>query len=499
MADPNVKMKFTGDAANAEAAIARLEKRYDALEAKIRNTNATSKRGSKEAGDAVGALAGRFAAIASPIALATTALRLYNDSLKDTEDRQKKVAGTFTTFATYFRQAAINYGGDPGELRKQIAKVSAETGQSQSLVARALSDAFSARGDLSDKQTIDAVKQSLRFAGGIEDAVQPLSGVALDALKILPKGTTPQQAIGLVDSIGQLARVTDTSSVAENVAPAALKLIGNYGDSPQYAAALTASLTQADIDPKGLRTRTLVPALAEQLRERLPDLPTTEARLAAVQADPKLQDAFLNGGKFGRTKFPAASFERQSTPAIEQLIKGGAGARILDNYLTRVPTLEQAGTLFESKISRIDAEESQKIAAAERSLKSGTESLRLKDPTAAFAGVSRESYDTRLQQIGVDYLSRVGTARRLDFSRVFGAGELDAQISATEGLLSSRSSGANAALGGQAALNARQDESIPLLREFLKELVGMRDDLKNLKTDRPRTRETPEPRPRGER
>lgn len=495
MADPNVKMKFSGDAANAEAAIARLERRYDSLEAKIRHTSASSKRGSKEAGDGVSALIGRFTSLASPIVAATAALRLYNDSLRDTEDRQKKVANSITTFATAFRQAAINYGGDPDELRAKIKVVGGDTKQSETLVARALSDAFSARGDLSDAQTLDSVKQALRFAGNIEDAVQPLSGVALDALKILPKGTTPQQAIGLVDSIGQLARVTDTTSVAENIAPAALKVIGNYGDSPQFAAALTATLTQADIDPKGLRTRTLVPALAEQLRERIPWLNTTEERLSAVQADPALQNAFLNGGEFNGVKFAPASFERQSAPAIEQLIKGGAGARILENYLTRVPTLDQAGKLFEAKVTRIDAEASQKAAAADRSLKAGTESLQLENINDAYAGTARNNFDERLQNIGVGYGERFITARRLNFARSFGVNELDAQIAATQGLLSSRSAGANAATGGVAAVNAREDETVPALKELLKEMQGMREDLQNLKNDRPRTRDSGEARP----
>ena len=63
MADPTVKMQFTGDPKSAERALASLEKKYDKLENKIRQTNKVSHKGAKSSKESAGAIRGMTAAI----------------------------------------------------------------------------------------------------------------------------------------------------------------------------------------------------------------------------------------------------------------------------------------------------------------------------------------------------------------------------------------------------------------------------------------------------
>lgn len=54
MSDPNLKMRFFGDSADAERALVALEKKYEALQGQIKGATAASRRGSKTMSDQLG-------------------------------------------------------------------------------------------------------------------------------------------------------------------------------------------------------------------------------------------------------------------------------------------------------------------------------------------------------------------------------------------------------------------------------------------------------------
>lgn len=63
MSDPNLKMRFFGDSADAERALVALEKKYEKLEGQIKGASAASKRGSKGMGDQMAGVAMKIGSV----------------------------------------------------------------------------------------------------------------------------------------------------------------------------------------------------------------------------------------------------------------------------------------------------------------------------------------------------------------------------------------------------------------------------------------------------
>ncbi len=75
MADPKIKYTFTGDSEDAQAAIARLEKKYDDLENKIKRGNTSSKTATDGWAGSIGSVAEKYVGVASVIAAVGVAVK----------------------------------------------------------------------------------------------------------------------------------------------------------------------------------------------------------------------------------------------------------------------------------------------------------------------------------------------------------------------------------------------------------------------------------------
>lgn len=412
MSDAEVSMKFSGTAADAERAIAQLERKYANLENKIKHLGQSSRRSSMDGAKGFAELAARAVDVASPIAVATAAIRTYNAAIQDKLALEKKSADATVNFAAAFRQVALNAGSvDQAEV--SIANVRRGANVSNTTAARALSGATSARGNISMQDTERAVIQGLRMAGPIEDAQAILPTAALALMKVLPEGTTPQQALGLMRVGGELSRVEDISKQGANVAPGIANLIQGYGDSPEFATALIGTLSQGMEDRTGERSRTAALSMAMRLRQRFPDEPNTEARLRRVQADPELQKAVIEGGRIGREKFTPMEMEVESRTTVESILTGGTFGGMLGEYQGRVPAMTEMGGLFEKLVQEMDKAPSQVVAKNQRLAQAGIESQLLAKPGLALQSITRETLDERLQAAGVGYFGRLGNDARM--------------------------------------------------------------------------------------
>lgn len=111
MADPNVKLRFSGDASDAERAISKLERKYDALEGRIRNSGRTGKAaagdmaaGMRGVGTEVASMALRFASVPALILQAVSAQKQFTEeaaatsaALGEQEQRLRVQAGFSAT------------------------------------------------------------------------------------------------------------------------------------------------------------------------------------------------------------------------------------------------------------------------------------------------------------------------------------------------------------------------------------------------------------------
>lgn len=98
MADGDVKYRFLADAAAAERAIAALEKKYDALEAKIKNTARASKKGHDEGisgldklAMSVGKVAAGYVGVKTIINAATAAWEKYSQRVQEAIRHEEQV------------------------------------------------------------------------------------------------------------------------------------------------------------------------------------------------------------------------------------------------------------------------------------------------------------------------------------------------------------------------------------------------------------------------
>lgn len=90
MADPNLRMRFFGDSADAERALVALEKKYEALQGQIKGATAASRRGSKGMGDQLAGVAMKVASAATAfLSLGTiiTGVIQKNDKFIESIDR----------------------------------------------------------------------------------------------------------------------------------------------------------------------------------------------------------------------------------------------------------------------------------------------------------------------------------------------------------------------------------------------------------------------------
>ena len=260
----DVELTIIASNEKAKQKIKDLQTRLEKLEDRLKRQHAAGRRRAQEAAQDTGYLGkladdltGRIGGWLNPINLATAALGRLKAEFDDLKARQAKAAGTTLDFAGAFNQLLITSQGSTEfptskSLEELVNGISERSGMAPKNVALALTDAFSARGVLSEKDAAVAVEAVARVVPAAPDAAQPLAGAVMDIRKSNP-GITSEDALGFILQLGQTSRSTDIAKLAEHGVMAAIQVQRGGGVSLREAGALQSTLEQAMGDVQGRR------------------------------------------------------------------------------------------------------------------------------------------------------------------------------------------------------------------------------------------------------
>lgn len=230
-------------------------------------------------------------------------------------------------------------GESPEAIRQVLSQTSATAAElklPEPVIAQALAEALSASGGKAGP-AFAAVRLAGKYLPDQQGEIGQFAGSLLDMQKATGSAD-PNVNFGLIARIGQLSRLKDASTIAQN-APKALIGSAGFGSTTQEGAALYSTLTQM-FDPEGRAAATAQTQLAKQLfffGDNLKKIGrdseaaqmsgmTMGQRIGFLQQSPELANLFLRGQP-GPGGFPAASFESQFVSPFRGLLLGGESGR----------------------------------------------------------------------------------------------------------------------------------------------------------------------------
>ncbi len=328
MADPTVKLVFAGNSAEADRMIIGLEKRLNGLEQNLKRTAKTAKELDfnpfQKMDEGALSLVGRFATIASAGAIVVKTLNDIAEASRKAADAQKNAAPAVEGLAS-------NLPADLtlAEAEKHVERISRKTGVDPDQVRKSLGSAFSAKGQLSTQEAIEAVEVTSSLFPNSPEMQDLLTGSVMDIRKARP-GVSNEEALGFLKrGLGQ-ARLTNLKSFSQNLAPAivGMSLEDSSPKALEENAGFLAALSQVTGDTEGAKTRTAGAAMAAQLRTFFGAKGEGRSNLELMQEigdSEKLFKDFFEGTKHAPSgeKFEGASFERQMTAPIKAILTKG--------------------------------------------------------------------------------------------------------------------------------------------------------------------------------
>lgn len=401
MAGNSVEIKITGDDKDVLSMWQRQLAEVSKQQQKLAGLGAAGKRSARQVktgfDSAFGTLAKFTTAITGiggvvgGISLAARQLFVEFQRIKELQqtDADKQVE-----FEQSLVQAVRNAGGlFQGQEVKQIAlDLEKETGVAPAKIADAISSALSARGPTNREeaqQAIDATSAALRYAPELsaEDSAF-LAGAGIDVSKRY--GFNPEQSLGFLQNVGSLARITNLSDLAQNVAPAVNNL-SQFGNNPQEAGSLVSAVTQGVGDFSGRMSGTAVIQLAKQLRDRGIGNSTAEG-IQILQDDPKLRQKFFEGGTFNGENFPKASFEAKADPTIRDLLdKNSFIAKSYQEGIDKIGGAAEAQATYNNLIA--ENEKITRTSRLRRQVQAASDTANIQDEIGGLAASTREALD----------------------------------------------------------------------------------------------------------
>ncbi len=326
------------------------------------------------------------------------AIQLVRAEYQALIEAQREAAQTSLTLAESQEQALLNLGAtskqEIDEYLAAVSTMSQRVGVTERSIHMRASDALSARGDLPWQAALGAVEASFQAAPIGDSAGRFLAGAALDLGRA--GGMGQEEALGFLQQVGTMARVTSTQKIAEEV-PRAVTAAAMRGGSAETGAALFAAITQASGDPSGEISRTAVINFIDKLSEfefagAAPA--NLEERIARMQTDPAARQQFLaEGGFAGRGATKAA---------VEQIVAGGGAADMFAEFRQRLvdQAPERAGLFREGAEARAGVG-AQRVHALSRELSGVRERAATADLARGGEGAMREQYWQIMTQAGV--------------------------------------------------------------------------------------------------
>lgn len=355
-----INTKFTSDDAEVNKAMQRMQQDVDKYRAKLEEATKSGKKLGEEtskAGAATGGLAAAGNSVVSSIrdmaagyvginALISAGTRLLQDQI----DMQNKAARAQVTVADAQAAFRRNAGGVSGSelvsMESKIAAIASATGIKSLNLYQSGSAALSAKGSLSNMQSLDFLKQAAMVTGDDPSEMKALTGGLLDTAS-LTKSSDPRTNLGFLAALQTQSRVTSMSAVSSQLIPGSIAA-QSYGGSAAESASGLATLTSLMKDPTGEKSKTAFSALARQAKDVSSGGIFEDVK--ALQSNPAMMKQFMAKGSFGESE----SFIR------ELLTKGSPGAKLWEQNLKSFPAegmLSQGGAAYEAMVRGGDLQE----------------------------------------------------------------------------------------------------------------------------------------------
>lgn len=476
-----VEYELLGDSREVVNALRKIQEAADRTERKMEELGRKGRQGVDDVGSSAGRMVKSLAAaigVSGAISSAIGAIRAeFQKTIELAENSRKAQAG----FADSARNLLVNFSADKSldvaGLQERIGEISKNTGTGRNEIAAALSTAFSAKGDLDNRVAANAVEEAFRLLPGDVQAVQQLSGRALDISKA--SGDTDVKGIlgQLVQAQGA-ARVTNIGQLGSTAIPAALSVIAAGGTSEE-GLELFSALSNIAGDERGDQTSTAVIALVEQLknftpgkkgkdvtgkavtipqdqRDALAAATSTDERIAVLQQSAELREAFLG----------ASSFEKKLQTPITRVLSGDANAALAAARASITGVRGGAAAqAFDQKVGLLDAGPFQRVAGAGRGFAAAEEEFLLgQGQTGAVRDILAKALG-KADLAGPDVLAESVALADFDARVKFGGDPTGRAIGTLEGAINDTRE-----FGG-----AKGQEK--LLQAAIDEIKGLRDDL----------------------
>jgi len=418
----DVEVKMSAETAEMLRAWSQLGRQMDNAAKKAEDFGNRGRKSSEGASGAIVTLLLRYASLTGVLATINKQLefkaQLEAKSLKAQQDEAGAQRGFLQN---------LGMVSDPERTRMmaRVRGITGQTGAPRASVWQAAGEAVSAKGAATNDQALDAVLAAARLR---PDNPAEMTAVAAGLLDVgsLTGSFDAQKNLGFLIGTGAASRNVTMESLSRNIVPGAIS-VAQQGDDPVEAMALPLALGSAMKDPDGARARTAAVQLAEQLGEFLPKLQDTNARIGALQQDPKAAGRFLAG----------ASFEVQARAFVRDLVSDPASetARLYRRNQTEILQPDAAGPLAGQMVGAMDAVPLQQITNLDRKLKSTLEGALSDNIGAGTKSSLREALGSAAEQMpGSHFLTNFLAQRSFDIESAFANSPQEAFKTRIEGM-----------------------------------------------------------------
>lgn len=224
MAD-DVKLTFTGNAADAEKAIAQLERKYDTLEQKIKRLGTASRQAAKDSssgweslGNTIGSVATKYVSIAAAIKIASDAAAAAAENNKRAQDRLSDFASTFRETEVKFQvQTGLQGAGSAAAIDRvvnQLRRTPVTDLQSAIAISQQVASAGFTQADVQSGASTGAVLDLLAGTNSVGRSVtDPKEMVKSLSMTLKGSGVTSPTAGDIRNFGGTLTELFDASTI----------------------------------------------------------------------------------------------------------------------------------------------------------------------------------------------------------------------------------------------------------------------------------------------
>ena len=403
-------LTFTGDSNDAQAAIAKIERKFAEMENRAVQFGKKAKAAGDDGFESFLKMGQSVTGITSTLDLASKGVALLANEYKALIALQDKSAEANSTFGATFTKLALNAGAgaDVNKEKLRVLMLSTEAGVSPDKLTTIMSIAQAAKGGLSDEVVNNTIIEASKLSKHSPDDMGKLVGLSLDIQKANPK-VNPRQALAFSLNSAAEARVDDAAEYSKNVMPAALAISQLDKTGIEFPAAAAGAFTQGKGDTTGRTSRTAILAMHFQLEKALPHLKSFEDRVNYAQDNPEFTKAFFEGtthkgkhlppmdmqvvGPNGETfSFSGnkASFETPSLPWAKLLLTKGS---TVDDNLRRihktVPSMDNSEASFNARAKGMAEDPNMMVADTRNAINVQKELNYLNNTEAAKESVAR--------------------------------------------------------------------------------------------------------------